>query len=113
MSLRSFKTKMDTFMVKVVTQLDRMYQAWFFKGQDWPVVSGQYYVGHRDQPVAVCTLSSIDLMRKIGHRDEIAIVGKTFTENLGIEKMIRNVVTNSSILFLLLCGKESPHRVGQ
>ncbi len=104
---------MDQAMVDVVTRLDRLYQEKFFKKQGWPVVAGQYVVGRTDSSVAVCTLGSLDLMRKIGRRDEIAIVGKTFTENLGIEKMIRNIVTNPSIRFLLLCGKESPHRVGQ
>jgi tetrahydromethanopterin S-methyltransferase subunit A len=52
-------------------------------------------------------------MKKIGPRKDIAIVGETFTENLGIEKMIRNLVTNPSIRLLVLCGKESPHHVGQ
>ncbi len=113
MRLQEIKTVIDKSMVWVMTQLDRVHQRWFFKGEEWPVVSGQFYVGQKDSPVAVCTLSSLDLMRKIGRRDEIAIIGKTFTENLGIEKMIRNIVTNPSIRFLILCGRESPHRVGQ
>ena len=113
MRLQQIKTGVDKSMVWVMTQLDGLHQRWFFKGEDWPVVSGQFYVGQKDSPVAVCTLSSLDLMRKIGRRDEIAIIGKTFTENLGIEKMIRNIVTNPSIRFLILCGRESPHRVGQ
>ena len=113
MNLQSLKTTIDATMVTVVTHLDRIYQEWFFQKQDWPSVSGQYYVGRKDSSLAVCTLGSIDLMRKIGRREEIAIVGKTFTENLGIEKMIRNVVSNPSIRLLLLCDKESPHRVGQ
>ena len=110
---KQIKTLIDKSLVWQMTQLDRIYQRWFFKREEWPVVSGQFYVGQKDSPVAVCTLSSLDLMRKIGHRDEIAIIGKTYTENLGIEKMIRNIVTNPSIRFLILCGRESPHRVGQ
>ena len=113
MMLQQIKTSVDKSMVWVMTQLDGIHQRWFFKAEEWPVVSGQFYVGQKDSPVAVCTLSSLDLMRKIGRRDEIAIIGKTFTENLGIEKMIRNIVTNPSIRFLILCGRESPHRVGQ
>ena len=77
------------------------------------MISGQYYVGRKDSCVAVCTLGSVDLMKTIGCRKDIAIVGKTFTENIGIEKMVRNLVSNPSIRFLVLCGKESPHRVGQ
>ncbi len=107
------KIIIDKIMVAIVHLVDQVHQRWFFKKQEWPVVSGQYYVGQKESPVAVCTLSSLDLMREIGPRDEIAILGKTFTENLGIEKMIRNIVTNPSIRFLILCGPESPHRVGQ
>lgn len=113
MSMQDMKTGVDRLMVTVMVKLDRVQQRFFFKKQEWPVVSGQYYVGRRERPVAICTLSSLDLMRAIGPREEVAIVGKTFTENLGIEKMIRNIVTNPSIRFLVLCGKESPHRVGQ
>ena len=113
MRLRDVKSAIYKIMVAMVGLLDRVHQRWFFKKQEWPVVPGQYYVGRKESPVAICTLSSLDLMRKMGPREEIAILGKTFTENLGIEKMIRNITTNPSIRFLILCGKESPHRVGQ
>jgi tetrahydromethanopterin S-methyltransferase subunit A len=109
---QSLKLAVDETMIHVVGSLDRVRQLWF-KRREWPVVSGQYYVGRKESSVAVCTLGSIDLMRRIGPRKDIAIVGKTFTENLGIEKMIRNLVTNPSIRLLVLCGKESPHHVGQ
>ena len=113
MNVRDMKASVDRLMVKVVRQLDRVRQRYFFKDREWPVVPGRYHVGNKQSPVAVCTLSSVALTRKIGPREDIAIVGKTFTENLGIEKMIRNIVTNPAIRFLVLCGKESPHRVGQ
>jgi len=108
MSIRNLKSNVDRMMVSAVHGLDRVRQRYFFRPQEWPVVSGRYYVGNKESPVAVCTLSSVGLMRKIGPRDDIAIVGKTFTENLGIEKMIRNIVSNPAIRFLILCGKESP-----
>jgi tetrahydromethanopterin S-methyltransferase subunit A len=37
------------------------------------MVSGQYYVGRKDSSVAVYTLGSVDLMKKIGSREDIAI----------------------------------------
>lgn len=44
----------------------------------------------------------------------IAIVGSLATENLGIERMIRNVVSNPNIRFLILCGRDSRgHQAGQ
>ena len=113
MNTKDIRAGVDRLMVRVVHELDRVRQRYFFRGGQWPVVSGRYHVGDKDSPVAVCTLSSVDMMREIGPREGIAIIGKTFTENLGIEKMIQNVVTNPAIRFLILCGKESPHRVGQ
>ncbi len=103
----------DRAMVEIVHLMDRLHQRWLSARREWPVETGQYVVGDPDCPVAVCTLGSLDLMHRIGRREGIAITGKTFTENLGVEKMVRNIVTNPSIRFLLLCGKESPHRVGQ
>jgi tetrahydromethanopterin S-methyltransferase subunit A len=44
----------------------------------------------------------------------VAIAGRVYTANLGIEKVITNVTENPTIRFLLLCGKESPFfQVGQ
>ena len=37
----------------------------------------------------------------------MSIVGKTETENIGIEKIIKNVLAVSSIKYLILCGKDS------
>jgi len=113
MSIRGIKAGVDRMVVRAVHELDRVRERLFFKERQWPVASGRFHIGDKDSPVAVCTLGSVDLMREIGPRDEIAIIGKTFTENLGIEKMIRNIVTNPAIRFLIVCGKESPHRVGQ
>ncbi len=38
----------------------------------------------------------------------VAIAGRLYTPNLGIEKIIWNVTANPAIRFLLVCGKESP-----
>ena len=37
----------------------------------------------------------------------LSIVGKTETENIGIEKIIKNVLAVPSIKYLILCGKDS------
>ena len=84
---------------------------------EWPVVAGRYYVGNINSKIAVCTLASVDLLEKFKDKkylEKIAIVGKAVTENIGIEKIVKNLVTNSNIKFLILCGKESVgHYVGQ
>ncbi|MCL4500293.1 MAG: DUF4346 domain-containing protein [Deltaproteobacteria bacterium] len=65
-------------------------------------------------PVAVCCLTAEDLaasvVRKAG--PEIAIVGTLHTENLGIERLIRNVLANSHLRFVIVCGPDSKQAVG-
>ncbi len=79
----------------------------------WPLVEGRYRVGSEDSPVAICTMASMDLVEQIP-REGVAIIGKTVTENLGIEKIIENITSNLKIRFLILCGKVSKgHFVGQ
>lgn len=82
----------------------------------WPAVPGRYYIGNRDSCVAVCTMSSIDLLESFNnaeHLDKISIVGKDVTENVGIEKIVLNIISNPHIRFLILCGRESEgHSVG-
>ena len=44
----------------------------------------------------------------------LAIVGKTETENIGLDKVIKNVITNPAMRFLIVAGHESEgHRSGQ
>ncbi len=109
----TLRTNVDLLMVRAVGTLDWIRQRCFIARENWPVAAGRYYVGRRDRPVAISTLGSVELMEQIGRREEFAIVGKTFTENIGIEKVVQNIVTNPAIRFLLVCGPESPHKVGQ
>src|SRR5215471_14037406 len=79
----------------------------------WPIVSGRYIVGNPARSVAVCTLASSDLVDQIGARDEIAIVGRLYTLNLGLEKLVWNVIANPAIRFLLLCGDDTATQISQ
>ncbi|HZR40008.1 MAG TPA: hypothetical protein VFB12_07835, partial [Ktedonobacteraceae bacterium] len=74
----------------------------------WPVIPGSYIVGDPLAPVAVCTLTSPELMPSLARLPGVAIAGRVATPNLGIENIIRNVTANPALRFLLLCGKESP-----
>jgi tetrahydromethanopterin S-methyltransferase subunit A len=70
-------------------------------------------VGNPESAVAVCTLSSTALIDQLNPR-HAAIIGRVYTANLGIEKMIKNVVSNPKLRYLVLCGKESPiFKVGE
>jgi tetrahydromethanopterin S-methyltransferase subunit A len=75
----------------------------------WPVEKGKYYIGNEKSAVAVCTLANTRLPEQIHTEmgDEIAIVGYCETENIGIEKVIKNSISNSHIRYLIVCGNES------
>jgi tetrahydromethanopterin S-methyltransferase subunit A len=73
----------------------------------WPVLPGGYVVGDSSSSVAVCTLSDAGLAEKSAVLPGVAIAGRLYTANLGIERIIGNVTANPSIRFLLLCGRDS------
>lgn len=76
----------------------------------WPVISGDYIVEDPESPVAVTTLASHIEADLSG----AAIAGPCKTENLGIEKVVANVISNPNIRFLILSGAEvQGHITGQ
>ena len=80
--------------------------------EGWPIVSGDYVVGDQESPVAAVTLASH--IEDVPHEAGAAIAGPCKTENIGIEKVIANIVSNPNIRFLVLCGSEvQGHIVGQ
>ena len=68
----------------------------------WPVVKGDYKVGNPKSRIAVVTLASY-----INPSPEAALWGSSKTENLGVEKIVANVISNSNIRYVLVCGTES------
>ncbi len=58
--------------------------------------------------VAVSTLASAELAEALADRrpKELCMVGKTETENLGIENVVKNMVQNPMVRVLLVVGKE-------
>jgi tetrahydromethanopterin S-methyltransferase subunit A len=75
-------------------------------------IKQEYYLG-RGKYVAICTLSSIDLLRNISRSylmSEIAICGRLLSENKGIDVTLKN----PDIRCVVVCGKEvRGHRSGQ
>lgn len=63
---------------------------------------GDYITGKEESPVAIVTLGEKMLFDK----DKVAIWGPMKTENLGIEKVIANTISNPNIRFLIICGEE-------
>jgi tetrahydromethanopterin S-methyltransferase subunit A len=80
----------------------------------WPPLPGDYHVLRYRAPVAVCTLNSAELAARLakGTPEGVAIVGTLSTENLGIERVMRNILANPNIRFLLLCGEDTRQVIG-
>lgn len=78
-----------------------------------PAIVGDVVFGSMESPVAVCTLGSRTLLPALSGRPEIAVAGRVFTENVGVERMIQNLAAFESVRFLIVCGRETRHRVGQ
>jgi tetrahydromethanopterin S-methyltransferase subunit A len=65
--------------------------------------------------VAICTLSSRDLAGMLVAQGApvIAIAGRCDTENIGVEKVVLNLLANPRVRTLILCGMEANgHRTG-
>ncbi len=75
----------------------------------WPIETGDYRLGRVDGCVAISTLASEGLYHHFSDATcgDCAICGKVFTENIGIEKAVKNIIANRHIRFLILCGQEA------
>ena len=88
----------------------------------YPPEEGCYLRGNDYSPVAVVVIlkcrreetpSDIENLVRIGVESGAALAGTLQTENVGLEKVICNIVSNPNIRFLIVCGPESPgHLVG-
>ena len=80
----------------------------------WPPLPGNYTVRRYRAPVAVCALTDDGLAATVDREagPEVSIVGTLQTENLGIERLILNVVANPNIRFLVVTGADSRQRIG-
>jgi tetrahydromethanopterin S-methyltransferase subunit A len=83
----------------------------------YPPEEGRYVRGNDYSPVAVCvTLDTFDFaipselneLVMAGTDSGAALSGMLQTENIGLEKMVCNIVANPNIRYIVLCGRESP-----
>ena len=61
----------------------------------------EFYQGNQDSDIAVCTLSSLNLLRKMANSEilqQISIAGRLLSENKGIDLIIRHVNQNKKII---------------
>jgi tetrahydromethanopterin S-methyltransferase subunit A len=70
--------------------------------QEWPPVRGDYTIVNPESRISVVTLAS-----DMDPLPDACIMGSCKTENLGIEKIMANTISNSNIRYILVCGQES------
>ena len=73
-------------------------------------IEEEVFFGDPSSNIAICTLSSISLLKDITHSDiikEIAIAGRLLSENKGIDSLVRSVISNEKINIIILCGKDT------
>jgi len=88
----------------------------------YPPEEGCYLRGNDYSPVAVVVIlkwireetpPEIERLVRVAVESGAALAGTLQTENIGIEKVVCNVVANPNIRYLVVCGPESPgHLVG-
>jgi tetrahydromethanopterin S-methyltransferase subunit A len=80
----------------------------------WPPYPGDYRVLDAAGHIGVCVLTSEEFMEAVvaARPEGVAIVGTLFTENLGIERIISNLLASPHLSTLLVCGADSKQRVG-
>ncbi|MDH4367952.1 MAG: tetrahydromethanopterin S-methyltransferase subunit A [Dehalococcoidia bacterium] len=82
----------------------------------YPPEEGRYVRGNDYSPVAVCVIldtfdfaipTELNELVMAGVDSGAALSGMLQTENIGLEKMICNIVANPNIRYVVLCGRES------
>src|SRR4030042_4043965 len=90
--------------------------------KEYPPEEGCSRRGNDYSPVSVVVIlrwrreetpDDIEKLVRVGVESGAALSGTLQTENIGIEKIICNIVSNPNIRSLIVCGQESPgHLVG-
>ena len=79
-------------------------------------IEEEIFYGDSKSNIAICTLSSVNLLKEIASSSiikEIAVTGRLFSENKGINSLVKFVLSNEKINTIILCGKDTlGHRPG-
>jgi tetrahydromethanopterin S-methyltransferase subunit A len=80
-------------------------------------IKDEYFIG-KGKTVAICTLSSMDLLQTIarteGLMNRILIVGRLLSENKGIDTLIKFTLKNPELRYIVVCGNDvKGHQSGQ
>ena len=86
---------------------------------NWTVEDGSYILGNKYHPCAVAVIWRDDekeTCKKLvttAHEMGVAIVGTVRTNNIGVAKIICNILANPNIRWLIVVGKDNEFRTGE
>jgi len=90
--------------------------------QDYPPEEGHFLRGNDYSPVAVVVLLNapyeqippeVEKLVRVAVETGAALSGTLQTANIGLEKIVANIVANPNIRYVVLCGKEvEGHKAG-
>lgn len=72
-------------------------------------INEEVFYGNPSSNVAICTLSSMNLLKEISNSDlmgKIILVGRLLSENRGIDALIRHVNKHPTVDTIIICGIE-------
>jgi len=79
-------------------------------------INEEVFFGNSTSSIAVCTLSSIKLLKEISNSSlmsQVALVGRLLSENKGIDSLVKHVISKKNIKTILICGKDTAgHKSG-
>ena len=73
-------------------------------------INEEVFFGNSTSSIAVCTLSSIKLLKEISNSSlmsQIALAGRLLSENKGIDSLVKHVISKKNIKTILICGKDA------
>ncbi len=79
-------------------------------------INEEIFFGNQKSSVAICTLSSISLLKEISKSaimEKISLAGRLLSENKGIDSLVRHIITSNTVKTIILCGKDvTGHKAG-
>jgi len=72
-------------------------------------IPDEVFCGNPSSPIAICTLSSMSLLRELSKSEvmnDVAIAGRLLSENRGIDSLVASIRKNPKITTIILCGRE-------
>ena len=72
-------------------------------------INEEIFFGNPKSQISICVLSSISLLKEIANSrlmENISLAGRLFSENKGIDSIIRYVNSNPNLDTIIICGKE-------